>query len=151
MIPKLTEGQDYTNRGGRPKLDAFVGKGGTFIMKVTSTNFNYSQKVATARAQEFVEFKKQQRASILGSSEASTQRDILTFEQRLERARNALEDFRKRNNISSEAEGGTRTQKQLDVLRKQLQSFAMMGVKKSSSPWSRLAVVFQSRSDRIDC
>ncbi len=125
VMAKLSEGKDQTNRASRPKLDAFSGKGSTFIMKVTSTNYDYAQKFATAWAQEFVEFKKQQRASIMGSSEAATQRDILTFEQRLERARNALEDFRKRNNITSEVDAGLADQERLNLLQREFEILQM--------------------------
>ncbi|MSU36260.1 MAG: polysaccharide biosynthesis tyrosine autokinase [Pedosphaera sp.] len=125
VITKLAEGRDQTNQTSRPRLDAFSGKGSTFIMKVTSTNYDYAQKFATGWAQEFIEFKKQQRASIMGSSEAATQRDILTFEQRLERARNALEDFRKRNNITSEVDAGLADQERLNLLQREYEILQM--------------------------
>ena len=101
VYAKIQEGANNSNKMVRPKIDAFAGKGNTFILKVSTTNFDYAQKFATAWAQEFIEFKKQQKASSMSSAEASMQRDMLLYEQRLERARQSLDDFRKKNNIAN--------------------------------------------------
>lgn len=103
---RLQEGAGTSNRIIRPKLEAFPGKGNTFVLKVITTNFDYAQKFATAWAQEFIEFKRQQKASTIGNAEASTQRDMLIFDQKLERARQALQDFRKKNDIANVADAG---------------------------------------------
>jgi len=114
VYTKIQEGANNSNKMVRPKIDAFAGKGNTFILKVSTTNFDYAQKFATAWAQEFIEFKKQQKASSMSSAEASMQRDMLLYEQRLERARQSLDDFRKKNNIANINDAGQAAAARLD-------------------------------------
>ena len=81
VLAKLQEGRDNTNKLVRPSVGAAAGAGGTFIMNVTSTNFEYAQKFAAAWAQEFVDFKKQQRKSLIGNTEALNTQSLLLFEK----------------------------------------------------------------------
>jgi uncharacterized protein involved in exopolysaccharide biosynthesis len=111
---RLAEGVPAAAAVVQPRLEVAAGKGNTFIMKVRSTNFDQAQKFAVAWAQEFVEFKKQQRQTIIGASEASLQRDALLYEQKLERARTSLEDFKRKNNLASVLDAGVRAQQQLE-------------------------------------
>jgi uncharacterized protein involved in exopolysaccharide biosynthesis len=60
-LGKLQEGRENTNKLVRPQLDARQGPGGTFLMSVTSTNWDYAQQFAAAWAHEFTDFAKQQR------------------------------------------------------------------------------------------
>lgn len=106
VYAKIQESRGSSNLMVRPKLEAYPDKGNTCVMKVTATNFLHAQQFAIAWAQEFVEFKRQQKAGMINSTEASTQRDILVYEQRLERARQVLDDFRKKNNIANVADAG---------------------------------------------
>jgi capsular exopolysaccharide synthesis family protein len=124
VYSKLQEGRDNTNKLIKPKIEASAGKGSTFVMKVATTNFNYAQQFSIAWAQEFMEFKKQQRQTALGASEAALQRDALLYEQKLERARTALEDFKKKNNIANILDAGVLSQKRLDDAKGQMSSLA---------------------------
>ncbi len=113
-LAKLQEGRDNTNKLVRPGVSATAALGGMFEMNVTSTNFEYAQKFATVWAQEFVDFKKQQRKQLIGNTEAQNTQTLLQFEKKLEQAQLALDDFQKKNNVASSEDAGGSAQRNLD-------------------------------------
>ena len=113
-LAKLQEGRDNTNKLVRPNVSAMAGQGGMYVMNVTSTNFEYAQKFATVWAQEFVDFKKQQRKQLIGNTEAVNTQTLLQFEKKLEQAQLALDDFQKKNNVASFEDAGGSAQRNLD-------------------------------------
>ncbi len=113
-LVKLMEGRDNTNKLVRPNVGAIAAPGGMFVMNVTSTNFEYAQKFASVWAQEFVDFKKQQRKQLIGNTEAHNTQTLLTFEKKLEQAQLALDDFQKKNNFASFEDAGGSAQRNLD-------------------------------------
>ena len=114
VLGKLQEGRDNTNKLVRPQLSARAGSGGTFIMEVVSTNYDYARQFAGAWGQEFIDFAKQQRRNQIGNSEAQTTSMILTFQRKWELAQQALDDFQKKNNIASIEDAGISAQRNLD-------------------------------------
>jgi succinoglycan biosynthesis transport protein ExoP len=114
VMAKLQENRDNTNALVRPTLDARAGRGNTFILKVNTTNFAYAQQFVTAWASEFVDFQKQQRRGMVSTTKAQTETQILLYERRLEQAQQALDDFRRRNNIASQQDAGASAQTQLN-------------------------------------
>jgi polysaccharide biosynthesis transport protein len=114
VLAKLQEGRDNTNKLVRPELQPTQGRGNTFQMVVISTNFDYAQKFAAAWAQEFVEYKKQQRSGALHSATAQLDREILAYERDLENARDQLIDFRRKYNIADFRDTGSRKRDSLE-------------------------------------
>jgi hypothetical protein len=96
-LGKLQEGHGNTNKLIRPALSARSGFGGTFVMEVTSTEFDYSRRFAAKWANEFVDFTREVRRNQIGNSEAQTTSLILTFQRKWESAQQALDDFQKKN------------------------------------------------------
>ena len=113
VMAKLQEGRDNTNKLVRPVFNALPGRGNTFLLTARSTNFDYAQKFVTAWAEEFVEYKKLERAGVVSSAEASTQREILQVERNLETARDNLADFKRRYNIVDFKDAGARLRERL--------------------------------------
>jgi capsular exopolysaccharide synthesis family protein len=124
-LTRLQEGRDNTNKLVRPTLTAVPGSGGTFIMTVTSTNFEYARSFATAWATEFVDFKKQQRKNLMSDTEARTTQSILTFQKKLDQAQQALDDFQKKNNIATIEDAGVSAQRKLDRAKLELANINM--------------------------
>lgn len=124
-LTRLQEGRDNTNKLVRPTLTAVPGSGGTFIMTVTSTNFEYVRSFATAWATEFVDFKKQQRKNLMSDTEARTTQSILTFQKKLDQAQQALDDFQKKNNIATIEDAGVSAQRKLDRAKLELANINM--------------------------
>jgi hypothetical protein len=120
VMAKLKENRDNTNALVRPDLDVQAGRGNTFILRVTTTNFSYAQQFVTAWASEFVDFQKQQRRGMVSTTKAQTETQILLYERRLEQAQQALDGFRRKNNIAilNDADSGSRS-----VLEKTQQEF----------------------------
>lgn len=114
VLGKLQEGRENTNKLVRPNLNTAGGPGGTFIMSVTSTNWDYAQQFAAAWAHEFVDFAKQQRKNQINNSQAQNTQQILTFQRKLEQAQQALDDFQRKNNIASLEDAGVSAQRNLD-------------------------------------
>jgi polysaccharide biosynthesis transport protein len=125
VLTRLQEGQNNTNKLVRPALSAGAGAGSTFIMTVTSTNFEYARQFATAWAQEFVDFKKQQRKSLMGDTEARITQNILVFQKKLDQAQQALDDFQKKNNIATIEDAGISAQRKLDRAKAELSQIEM--------------------------
>lgn len=113
-LGKLQEGRENTNKLVRPQLDARPGPGGTFLMSVTSTNWDYAQQFAAAWAHEFTDFAKQQRKNQINNSQAQNTQQILSFGRKLEQAQQALDDFQRKNNIASLEDAGISAQRNLE-------------------------------------
>ncbi len=114
VLNKLKEGQVGTNPPARPTLGAQPGAGGTFILSVMSTNFEYSRQFATAWAQEFVDFKKQQQRSLLADAEARFTQDIFIFQQKLERVTKMRDDLSQKYHITTADDSDSQAQRRLD-------------------------------------
>lgn len=114
VITRLRDGRDNSNKLVRPELSAAPGAGGTFIMTVTSANFEYARRFVTAWAAEFVDFQRTQRISLMNESSARIQQNILTFQKKLDQAQQSLDDFQKKNNIATVEDAGSRAQQRLD-------------------------------------
>lgn len=124
-LTKLQEGRDNTNKLVRPSLMAAPGAGGTFIMTVNSTNFEYARQFATAWAQEFVDFSKQRRRSMITDSEAKVTQNILTYQKKLDNAQQALDDFQKKFNIASMEDAGVSAGRRLEQAKTELAKITM--------------------------
>lgn len=107
VMAKLQEGNQNTNKLAKPEVvKAGAGRGSTFILMVESTNQSYAQNFASVWAEEFIAYKKQQRSVAIGSSEASTQRQIIDRERELNQDRDALAEFQRTHNITSIKDAG---------------------------------------------
>ena len=125
VLTKLQEGRDNTNKLVRPQLSAAPGNGGTFMMTVNSTNFEYARQFATAWAQEFVDFSKQRRRSMITDSEARITQSILIYQKKLDSAQQALDDFQKKNSIASMEDAGLAAQRRLDHAKSEFAQISM--------------------------
>jgi capsule polysaccharide export protein KpsE/RkpR len=101
-------------------VSANAAQGGMFVMHVTSTNFEYAQKFAAVWAQEFVDFKKQQRQQLIGNTVAQNTQLLLQFEKKFEQAQSALDDFQKKNYPSGLVDAGDTAQRAYDQARAEL-------------------------------
>ena len=95
---------DAKFKGGRegqpairsPQLNVDTMRGNAFSLKVTSTNFEVAREYSIIWADEFMEFHKQERKSLVGVTEAKLQQQISSYEDKLAQAERALDDFRKK-------------------------------------------------------
>lgn len=94
---------------------------GSFTLVVESTDFEYARAYAQAWAREFVNFKNELRMGAFGTKAESTREDIRTWEKKLETARNALQEFKKKHNIGSVKETGIAAQERLFKLEAEYQ------------------------------
>ena len=124
-LTKLQEGRDNTNKLVRPFLLASPGAGGTFIMTVNSTNFEYARQFATAWAQEFVDFSRQRRRSMITDSQAKITQNVLMFQKKLDQAQQSLDDFQKKFNIASMEDAGISAQRRLDQAKREYAQISM--------------------------
>ena len=124
-LTRLQEGRDNGSSLTLPSLAASPGSAGTFIMTVTSTNFEYARSYATAWAQEFVDFKKQQRKNLMGDAEARTTQSILTFQKKLDLVQQQLDDFQKKSSIVTIEDAGVSAQRKLDRAKNDLAQIKM--------------------------
>ena len=108
-----------------PTLKVDLRRGNTFILGVTSTNFEYAREFAIAWASEFLEFHKQERKNLVGTTEAKFSQQILNYENRLEQAEGVLDNFRKQNNIASVQDAGLSAQLRLDKKKAEYESLKM--------------------------
>ncbi|HTH47262.1 MAG TPA: hypothetical protein VMB21_07105 [Candidatus Limnocylindria bacterium] len=114
VLTRLKAGQAGTNGPVRPALGAQPGAGGTFIITVSSTNFEYARQFATAWAQEFVDFTRQRQRAMVTDAEAKLTQDILVFQKRVDSAQQARDDFQRRYNISTAGAGDSPAQRRLE-------------------------------------
>ena len=103
---KLQEGRDNQVKLLIPTLKVEMRRGNTFVLAVTSTNYEYSREFAIAWATEFMEAHKVDRKSLVNSTEAKYQQQVLNYENKLEQAERSLDDFRKKNSIASFQDAG---------------------------------------------
>lgn len=114
VLEKLQQTRDATNALVRPDIDAKQGRGNMFFLIVNSTNYAYAKDFVTAWASEFVDFQKQQRRGMVSTTRAQVEQQILTYERQLEQKQQALDDFRRKRNITSVQEAGLAAQARLD-------------------------------------
>lgn len=114
VMAKLQEGAGSTNTLIRPDFDAFAGAGNTYIMQVRGTNLDLCQRFASAWADEFIDYKKQQRVLIKSTAEAATTREILQYERELSNANEELDQFKRQHNIADFKDAGARAREQLE-------------------------------------
>lgn len=122
VMAKLQEGQENTNVMSRPTLRPEAGRGGMFKLRVVGTNFDSARRFAVAWANEFRDFRKQQRRAMVDSTGSQIQQQILLYERRLENASQALDDYKKKNNIASGQDAGFGARAKLDELIKRYES-----------------------------
>jgi capsular exopolysaccharide synthesis family protein len=87
---------------------------GTFQMVVESTDFEYARQYAKIWAQEFVLFKSDTRGNSMESQLTQKKESVNRLEKQLQKARDALLDFQKRNSIGNVPQLGEAAQKRLD-------------------------------------
>ncbi len=114
VLATLRSAGGATNRLKRPALSASPGSGGTFILSVSSTDYEYARQFATAWAQEFVDFSRQRQRSLLSDAEARIVQGILVFQKKLDQAQQARDDFQKKYNISTAGAGDVVVQRRLE-------------------------------------
>lgn len=117
---KLQEGLNSSNKFVFPTVAPGYDKSGIYTLNVTSTNSDYAARFATAWAEEFVDFKRQQRSSLVTSSEAATTRELINFNNKLDQARQQFADFKKKNNIVDIRDTGLRKNEQLQAAKNKL-------------------------------
>ncbi len=114
VLDRLQQTRENTNALVRPEIIARQGRGNMFFMLVNSTNFAYTQDFVKAWALEFVDFQKQQRRGMVGTTRAQIERQILEYERKLEQQQQALDDFRRKQNITSVQDAGVAAQARLE-------------------------------------
>jgi capsular exopolysaccharide synthesis family protein len=119
---KLQEGVSSSNKFVFPSVAPNYDKSGIYTLTVTSTNSDYATRFATAWAEEFVDFKRQQRNSLITSGEAAINREIIALEGKLNNARDQFADFKRKNNIVDIRDAGMRANAQLDLKKTELAS-----------------------------
>jgi len=115
VMAKLQEGSGTTNKLIRPAYEAFAGRGNTYVMEAKGTNLDLCQRFVTAWAEEFIDYKKQQRVFIKRQAEAATQREILNFERELATAQEDLEQFKRQWNITDFKDAGMRARERQEA------------------------------------
>ncbi|MFZ9855615.1 MAG: polysaccharide biosynthesis tyrosine autokinase [Limisphaerales bacterium] len=129
-VVQLVDAKFRESRDGQPavttpqlKVDSL--RGNAFALKVVSTNFEIAREYSIIWAQEFMEFHKQERKNLVGFTEAKLQQQISSYESKLEQAERALDEFRKKNNISSIQDAGLAAQQRLDLKKAELENLKM--------------------------
>ena len=122
---KFRESRDGQPVVGTPQLKVDSLRGNAFALKVVSTNFEIAREYSIIWAQEFMEFHKQERKNLVGFTEAKLQQQISSYESKLEQAERALDEFRKKNNISSIQDAGLAAQQRLDLKKADLENLKM--------------------------
>lgn len=103
--------------GKTPFVNPMAANGpGYFLMTVESTDFDYARQYAIHWAREFMAFKEESTAGAIEQSLAENRREIERVEKKLERARQALQEFQIRHNIASVKETADAAQQRLDNL-----------------------------------
>lgn len=122
---KFKEGREGQPPTAAPKMNVDLMRGNAFALKVVSTNFEVAREYSIVWIQEFMEFHKQERKSLVGVTEAKLQQQISNYESKLEQAERALDEFRKKNNISTIQDAGLSAQHRLDVKKWELEALRM--------------------------
>jgi succinoglycan biosynthesis transport protein ExoP len=122
---KFKDGREGQPPIGTPQLKVDLLRGNAFALKVVSTNFEIAREYSIVWVQEFMEFHKQERKSLVGVTEAKLQQQISSYEGKLEQAERALDEFRKKNNISSIQDAGLAAQHRLDSKKWELENLKM--------------------------
>lgn len=122
---KFKDGRDGQPQIGIPELKVESLRGNAFALKVVSTNFEIAREYSIIWAQEFMEFHKQERKNLVGFTEAKLQQQISSYESKLEQAERALDEFRKKNNISTIQDAGLAAQQRLDSKKAELENLKM--------------------------
>jgi polysaccharide biosynthesis transport protein len=122
---KFKEGRDGQPVIRPPQLKVDLLRGNAFALRVVSTNFDIAREYSIVWAQEFMEFHKQERKSLVGVTEAKLQQQISSYEVKLEQAERALDEFRKKNNVSSIQDAGLAAQHRLDSKKWELENLKM--------------------------
>jgi capsular exopolysaccharide synthesis family protein len=122
VLEKLQQTRDATNALVRPDLDAKQGRGNMFYLIVNSTNYAYAKDFVTAWASEFVDFQKQQRRGMVSTTRAQVEQQILSYDRLLEQKQQALDDFRRKRNITSVLDAGLAAQARLDRTQSEYES-----------------------------
>ncbi len=115
VMAKLQEGAGATNKLVRPTYNALAGRGNTYSLEVKGTNLDLCQRFASAWADEFIDYKKQQRVFIKSSAEAATQREILSYQRDLNAAQEDLDQFRRQHSIADFKDAGARARERLEA------------------------------------
>jgi len=122
---KLQEGRDNQVKLLIPTLKVEMRRGNTFVLAVTSTNYEYSREFAIAWATEFMEAHKVDRKSLVNSTEAKYQQQVLNYENKLEQAERSPIYFRKKNSIASFQDAGGSAQLRLEKKKAEYESLKM--------------------------
>jgi capsular polysaccharide biosynthesis protein len=115
VMAKLQEGAGSSNKVVRPTYNASADRGNTYTMEVKGTNLDLCQRFASAWADEFIDYKKQQRVLIKNAAEAATSREILSYQRDLNAAEEDLDQFKRQNNIADFKDAGARAKEQLET------------------------------------
>ena len=103
--------------GINPPVSPVATKGvGFFLMTVESTDFEYARQYAVNWALEFMSYMDERTQVVLSDSLSDNRKDIERYDKKLEKARQSLQDFQRRNNIASVKETADATQQRLDNL-----------------------------------
>lgn len=111
---RMSENREVTNAMAMPDLRVSMGAGHTFVMTVRSTNLDYARRFARVWSEEFIEYKKVERSTLVMSAEHSTHKEILQLRKELEASRDDLEDFKRRHNIANIKDAGIRVREALE-------------------------------------
>lgn len=122
---KFKEGREGQPAVAAPRMNVVLKPGNAFALKVVSTNFDIAREYSIVWVQEFMEFHKQERKSLVGVTEAKLQQQISSYESKLEQAERALDEFRKKNNISTIQDAGLSAQHRLEMKKSELEALRM--------------------------
>ncbi len=115
VFVRLQENPEFNQtRMAVPTPRVELRRGNTFLLNVTSTNFEYAREFAAAWVQEFMEHHKQERKALVGNTETRVELQIQRYQSRLDQAERALDDFRKKESIMSVQDAGVSAQGRLD-------------------------------------
>ncbi len=114
VLDRLQQTGDSTNALVRPDIVARQGRGNMFFLVASGTNYNYAKEFVSAWATEFVDFMKQQRRGMVSTTRAQLEQQQLQFERLLDQKQQALDDFRRKRNVTSVQEAGVAAQARLE-------------------------------------
>ena len=111
------QGPGNTNQPVRPTLSVVPIWDELFMLKVASTNFEYSRQFATVWAQEFVDFSQRNQRSRMADAQAWLSRDIELFQKKLDQARQARDDFQRKSDFPTAGGADSLVQRRLDEVK----------------------------------